>query len=65
MNVTIIADNGERVTMTDAQAMFVEDDPGDIVLAAAVKEGKLEIGASYERIVEVLTDVTGVVWDRT
>ena len=64
MNVTIIADNGDRVTMENAQAMFVEDKPGEIVLAAAVKEGKLKAGGTHDDIVEVLDGVTDVVLRR-
>ena len=60
MRVTVISADGVHVTMDDARTMFVEDEPGVIELAAAVKDGKMVAGGTREDIAKVLDGAVGI-----
>jgi len=59
MTVTVIAVDGEHITMTDAAGVFVTSDKGNVCLAAVPKGEEVEYGAN-EKTVLILKKMPNV-----
>jgi hypothetical protein len=60
MVVTVIDENGKKLIFEGIHTVFACHPKGSVVLAAAIKDGKLSVGAEGGDVSDVLDGAVGI-----